>query len=51
MWIIWSPGEFAPKKRHTSLDSAKRELTRLQERAPGKVFILYRCEAIAGLKP
>jgi hypothetical protein len=40
-WFVWSPAEYAPKKRHASRESAMTELARLQALDATREFIVY----------
>lgn len=45
-WLVWSPSEARPQRRHGSLESAQREADRLH-RMYGKEFLVFEARQIA----
>ena len=45
-WLVWAPRYKPPKFRHSTLESAQTEATRLRGLNPGIEYIVYRCEQV-----
>ena len=47
-YLVWNPGRDVPKRRHDTIDDARKEARRLAELQPGEEFFVLR--AVEGIQ-